>query len=404
MQIDCIPSLTPMWINPNATRPGNRHWTSRIFSDVSRQWGSPLWSGISRMDGLVSPTGSTYQDTPTVSCGGKRPPWSGRANGRHLGSVGGGEPGVRPRFDFRVQKNGYLWWYIDGLSDDGQYGFTVIAFIGSVFSPWYKFARRSGPKDPQEYSCFHVVLYGRGHRRWAMTERKAAYVCRSLDQLGIGPSRLQWTDGTLNIDFNEVSVPIPKRVKGRIRLHTDWVFDRTVHLDSAAQHRWWPITPICRVEVDLDEPNLSWSGDGYFDSNDGDVPLEDSFDYWNWSRAGLSSGAAILYDVVERSGTERGVALRFDKNGTVTDFVPPAEMTDLAQTAWRAERKTRTDTTARVKETLVDAPFYSRSVIESNLLGEPVTAMHECVDMRRFVHPATQFMLPFKVPRRWRFL
>ncbi len=235
-----------------------------------------------------------------------------------------------------------------------------------------------------------------------MTERKGPYVSQSRDQFAIGPSRLNWEGGTLNIDFNEVSVPIPKRVKGRIKLHTDWVFDRTVRLDSAGQHRWWPITPVCRVEVALDNPSLSWSGEGYFDSNDGDVPLEDSFDYWNWSRAGLSSGAAILYDVVELSGAERGVALRFNKkDGTVTDFVAPRSMIDLPRTAWRAERKTRTETTAQVVKTLVDAPFYSRSVISSQLLGEPITAMHECVDMKRFVNPITQFMLPFKVPRRF---
>ncbi len=29
------------------------------------------------------------------------------------------------------------WWYVDALSDDGQHGITLIAFIGSVFSPCY---------------------------------------------------------------------------------------------------------------------------------------------------------------------------------------------------------------------------------------------------------------------------
>ena len=27
-------------------------------------------------------------------------------------------------------------WYVDAISDDGRHGLTIIAFIGSVFSPY----------------------------------------------------------------------------------------------------------------------------------------------------------------------------------------------------------------------------------------------------------------------------
>ena len=48
-------------------------------------------------------------------------------------------------FDADVPLNGYRWWYVDGLSDDSQHSLTVIAFIGSVFSPYYFAARQKGP-------------------------------------------------------------------------------------------------------------------------------------------------------------------------------------------------------------------------------------------------------------------
>ena len=35
-----------------------------------------------------------------------------------------------------VPDSGYRWWYIDGFSDCGRFGVTVIAFIGSVFTPF----------------------------------------------------------------------------------------------------------------------------------------------------------------------------------------------------------------------------------------------------------------------------
>ena len=37
-----------------------------------------------------------------------------------------------PCFDLNIPPNGYGWWYMDGLSDDGTKAVSVIAFIGSV--------------------------------------------------------------------------------------------------------------------------------------------------------------------------------------------------------------------------------------------------------------------------------
>ena len=51
-------------------------------------------------------------------------------------------------------------------------------------------------------------------------------------------------------------------------------------------------------------------------------------------------------------------------------------------------------------ETLEDTPFYARSVVAGDLLGQPVTAMHESLSMDRFTMPVVQAMLPFRMPRR----
>ena len=61
-----------------------------------------------------------------------------------------------------VGRDGYAWWYVDALSDDGQHGLTIIAFIGSVFSPYYAWARRRGPADPLNHCALNVALYGTG--------------------------------------------------------------------------------------------------------------------------------------------------------------------------------------------------------------------------------------------------
>ena len=60
---------------------------------------------------------------------------------------------ARPRFDIRVEKNGYAWWYIDGISKDGTKAISIIGFIGSVFSPWYKWSGRKAQMLAKEYKA-----------------------------------------------------------------------------------------------------------------------------------------------------------------------------------------------------------------------------------------------------------
>jgi len=52
-----------------------------------------------------------------------------------------------------------------------------------------------------------------------------------------------------------------------------------------------------------------------------------------------------------------------------------------------------------ILKTLEDTPFYARSVLSSELLGERVTSFHETLDVPRLSSWAVQFMLPWRMPR-----
>ena len=86
----------------------------------------------------------------------------------------------------------------------------------------------------------------------------------------------------------------------------------------------------------------------------------------------------------------------------MSDFSPECDLQSLGKTRWLVSRESRCQKPAspKIVKTLVDSPFYSRSVLSTTLLGEPLTAMHESLDMRRFVSPIVQVMLPFRVFRR----
>jgi carotenoid 1,2-hydratase len=303
-------------------------------------------------------------------------------------------------FTRAVVPDGYAWWYIDALSDDGRHGLTVIAFVGSVFSPYYAWARRRGPTDPTRHCAINVVLSG-PRDRWAMTERGSRALTRMPDGIAVGPSSVRWDGTGLTIEIDETSVPVPRRLRGTVRLVPRAVTPGPFILDAAGKHRWWPIAPRSRVEVALRDPSVSWQGEGYFDTNHGDEPLEAAFSDWDWCRTPSGDGAAILYDVRRRDGTDRGIAVRIDGAGTVTPFDAPQRVPLAPARWWRMPRSTRSDPgpPARVTVTMVDAPFYARSVVETRILGAPATAVHESLSLDRFTRPWVQALLPFRMPR-----
>lgn len=310
-----------------------------------------------------------------------------------------------PAFDQHIPKNGYLWWYVDALSDDGRHGLTIIALIGSVFSPYYAWARRGGPADPEHFCALNAVLYGASGKRWAMTERGRGRLERAATELRIGPSQLYWDHDTLVIDIQETAAPIPLPLRGQVRVQPQAITRHVEPLDLHGHHRWWPIAPDSRVAVRLSHPHLSWSGDGYFDSNWGSEPLEQGFTDWDWSRAKRAQGgAAVLYEANRRDGGSLSLALRIDKHGSVDRFAPPARAELPATSLWHIPRATRSeprngDSPARVIDTLEDTPFYARSTISAQLLGEPLTAVHESLSLDRFTQGWVRMLLPFRMPR-----
>ena len=310
-------------------------------------------------------------------------------------------PGASPlHFDRPVASNGYVWWYLDALSDDGRHGLTLIAMLGCVFSPYYSHARRRGPTDPLQHCAMNVALYGATGRRWSMTERPAHRVQRSADQLSIGPSSMRWNGSSLDIEIEEITAPLPRSLRGRIRVHPAALAERRFDLDAAGRHRWRPYSPRCRVELSFTNPDVSWQGDAYLDSNDGDAPLESDFLSWTWSRGSRGSRTTVLYDVERRTGGAFNLALDFDGRGDVTPFAPPPSVA-LPRTPWRMARSTRSDAdfTPRVIDTLEDGPFYARSVLATRIGGEAITAVHESLSLKRFESRWIQALLPVRMPR-----
>ncbi len=270
--------------------------------------------------------------------------------------------------------------------------------LGSVFSPYYAWAGRT---DPLDHCALNVAFYGAAGHRWALTERGRRSVSRDAVRLSIGPSSIGWEGDALVVRIDETTFPVPSRLRGTVRLHPLLRADHVELLDGPARHRWWPVAPLARVEVEMERPALRWSGAGYHDANAGEEPLETGFAEWDWSRGALGDEAAVLYDLRRRDGSERALALRFRTDGRV-EHLEPLPRAALPRTRWRIRRRTQSEAghAARVRQTLEDTPFYARSVVETQLLGRTVTTMHESLDLDRFSANWVRLLLPFRMPRR----
>jgi carotenoid 1,2-hydratase len=276
-----------------------------------------------------------------------------------------------------------------------------------VFSPYYRRAlARDAATSPDDHCAINVCLYSPGAARWTMTERGARHVQRERSAFAVGPSRMAWHGDALQIDIDERSVPLGRPVRGTLRLHPSALSRFGAALDARGRHRWAPIAPCARIEVQMQQPALRWSGQAYFDSNEGDEPIDRAFKRWDWLRTAAPDGAsAVIYDVLprdERRGASRLVAQRFHADGSDSPFEAAARQPLPPTALWRVARQVRAgEDGARVLRTLEDTPFYARSLIELALQGgQRVTAVHETLDADRLRARWVQGLLPWRMPRR----
>jgi carotenoid 1,2-hydratase len=233
-----------------------------------------------------------------------------------------------------------------------------------------------------------------------MTERASAQVHASVDCLRVGPSAVQWDGAAMDFHIDEIGCPLPAPVRGRVRLEPTILGSRCYALDEEARHLWSPLAPRARIEVRLTHPALTWHGEAYLDSNVGSNALEQDFSRWTWSRAALDTGSAVFYELQHRREAARSLALQFDASGQVSPIALPPRCT-IRPSRWGIARATRSErpSQTRLLRTMVDAPFYVRSLLATQLAGKQVTSVHESVDLDRLRRPWVQWLLPFRMPR-----
>ena len=235
-----------------------------------------------------------------------------------------------------------------------------------------------------------------------MTDRGSEALRTTANTFTVGPSSMHWNGDALVINVNEIaSPPLISRVRGRIIVTPHALTAVELPLTEDGTHIWRPFAPSADISVDLEAKGWQWSGHGYFDANFGTRALEQDFSFWTWGRYPTRDGATCIYDATRRDGTTLDAAIAFDKEGRARMVAAPPR-TRFRRSLWQVKRETRADlgTTPRQVLNMLDAPFYSRSAVRTQLNGEVVTGVHEALDLNRFASPLLKPMLAMRVPRR----
>ena len=240
-----------------------------------------------------------------------------------------------------------------------------------------------------------------------MTDRGTPALRQSANSFRVGPSSMLWKNGKLVIDINEISgPPLISRVRGTITVTPSAITSVELPLTADGAHIWRPFGPVSDISVDLEAPGWQWDGHGYFDANFGTRALEEDFSYWTWGRYPVAGGSTCFYDATRLDGSELGSGFHFDPDGTATEIPLPPQL-EFKRSLWAVRRETRGDYGFRPRQVMnmLDAPFYSRSMVETRLNGEKTVGVHEALDLTRFRSPLIKPMLAVRVPRRrnWSF-
>lgn len=217
----------------------------------------------------------------------------------------------------------YEWTYVDGLSDDGELGFTAIWFRGVPMSPRYSAAiERNLPEaHPSLYTAFAFGLYRRSGRIGAsLVEGPAALFDGSVTSADVRfkENRLfgqTHPDGTTTFRMTvDQALPLSlKRLVGEIdlRFPATSIGSLAEEIDSEREKHYWVPSGVggrFSAAVDLVGPGgrphrFRFEGNAYHDRNFGYEPLQMMDVDWYWGRLHVAERTFVFFSIQPRNGS-----------------------------------------------------------------------------------------------------
>lgn len=288
--------------------------------------------------------------------------------------------------DFNKATGGYEWWYFDGMSANGDYGFVIIFYHVNPFSTKYIQELDSSEINASLHPAISVSLYHKSKPvYYSFLEFDENDFSWSADQLKlkIGSDSVQYniTDNTFGFELMlNQKLASGHSIDGVISGEGGLPPSYLIHSKSDEKHLWNLVTPSMRFNADLmvdgrtGKKRVIFQGDGYHDHNIGQEPMKDSFRDWYWGRYHFEDATLIYYLMNKHQGHQFEGWLIDRQNQEVLAYFEEADLEYFSRnwfglkSARKIElKKDQISVNIQCRDKIDDGPFYQRFMGDSVL-------------------------------------
>lgn len=280
--------------------------------------------------------------------------------------------------------SGYEWWYFDGLSMDGTYGFVVIFYHDNPFSTNKIRKLEKDPYKKEFHPAISVSIYrNKKTIYYSFLEFKEDEFNWDKDglKLSIQNNFFQYDLKGNRFSFEmklDQELASGHKINGTIKGSGGLSPSSLINSESTDQHRWNLLLPVFDFESELmingldGKDHMMTEGKGYHDHNTGNEPMKESFKEWYWGRYHCKDFTLIYY-LMEKHGSQQLEAWMIDaENQSVLEYLTEADWSYKSRNWFglNSARKIELNSpqvsvNIQLKDKIDDGPFYQRFIGDS---------------------------------------
>lgn len=316
--------------------------------------------------------------------------------------------------DIRSEKKepgSYEWWYFDGLSTDGKYGFTIIFYEGNPFSRRYLTSHSvNGGQQTlaSRFPAISITIYDNGSPvYYSFNEHRPEDAEFSSEQVygrtGKCAFSVEVSDEKLNYFLIlEQELPNGDSISGNLTFTSSPIqlsgfsVGEGDFISEGEPHQWNLVQPSADVKGELiiegfQKHHFEFAGQGYHDHNLGLEPMDESFVDWYWGRVHFDSMTLVYYIMKKKSGDQKQAWI-IGKDGRLRSVDESIRLLDRSfslfglNSARKIELKGGGFECLIQKDSVIDnGPFYQRFLTRAIL--HDGSRVHQAQGISEYIYP-----------------
>ncbi|MBD3615570.1 MAG: hypothetical protein HUJ22_03280 [Gracilimonas sp.] len=278
-------------------------------------------------------------------------------------------------------ESGYEWWYFDGMSADGKYGFSVIFYQNNPFSTRKIKELENGSINHKSYPAVSISLYENNKTIYYsfLEFEESDYEWREGElMLTIGRDSFSYSisGDTVNIEIMlNQQLASGHKIRGTISGSGCLTASNLIQSMDEDRHLWNLILPSMNLEADIDlygrrgEERVHFHGKGYHDHNTGFEPMKESFKDWYWGRYHFEDFTLVYYLMQKHDASQFEGWLIDKKNQSVLEHLTEINL-DYYTRNWFGLNSARkieiiedqVTVNIQYSNKIDDGPFYQRFI------------------------------------------